>query len=168
VVALLVGRGEDESDVRAQVDRLGLVDSVRFTGYRNDVPDLLVASDASVLTSLYEGIPRALMEAMVVGLPVVATDVPGTRTLVAHGVTGFLSAPGDVQSFAFNLQRLRSEPATSTELGVNGRRRVESRFDESAVTDRVLTIYEHVRARTPGPLPQWDPAEPEEAASESV
>ncbi len=156
VVTLLVGRGEDEDAVRARVAQLGLADSVRFTGYRKDVPDLLVASDVSVLTSLYEGIPRALMESMATGLPVVATDVPGTRTLVVDGRTGLLVRPGDVAGLVDALQRVRADPGLAAELGRAGRRRIERAFDERQVTDRVLAVYEHLRAGVEGPLPRWD------------
>ena len=155
VVTLLAGTGDDEEQVRATVDRLGLADSVRFTGYRDDVPDLLVASDVSVLTSLYEGIPRALMESMTLGLPIVATDVPGTRTLIVDERTGFLVPVGDVQLLADRLQLLRTDPDRAAALGRAGRERIERYFDERQVTERVLEVYEHVRARRPGPLPTW-------------
>ena len=160
LVALLVGKGEEETLIRARVAELGLEDSVRFAGYRNDVPDLLVAADVSVLTSLYEGIPRGLMESMTAGLPVVATDVPGTRTLVVDGHTGFLVRPGDVEGLAAALHRVRSEPALAGRLGRAGRERVESRFDERQVTDRVLAVYEHLRSGAAGPLPSWNLDEP--------
>lgn len=160
IVALLVGKGDDEPSVRARVAELGLEGTVRFAGYRSDVPDLLVAADVSVLTSLYEGIPRGLMESMVAGLPVVATDVPGTRTLVVDGGTGLLVRPGDVEGLARALHRIRSEPELAARLGRAGRERVERRFDERLVTDRVLAVYEHLRAGAPGPLPSWNLEDP--------
>jgi glycosyltransferase involved in cell wall biosynthesis len=168
VVALLAGTGSLEARYRAEVDRLELADAVRFTGYRDDIPDLLVASDAGVLTSLYEGIPRGLMESMTVGLPIVATSVPGTRSLVVDERTGFLVSLEDVEQLAEKLQLLRVNPELASSLGRAGRERIERRFDERQVTDRVLAVYEHVRARRPGPLPAWDLDAVEEVAVEVV
>jgi glycosyltransferase involved in cell wall biosynthesis len=168
VVALLAGTGSLEARFRAEVDRLELADAVRFTGYRDDIPDLLVASDAGVLTSLYEGIPRGLMESMTVGLPIVATSVPGTRSLVVDDRTGFLVSVDDVEQLAKKLQLLRIDPELAAVLGRAGRKRIEAWFDERQVTDRVLTVYEHVRAGKPGPLPAWDLDAIEEVALEVV
>jgi glycosyltransferase involved in cell wall biosynthesis len=167
VVVLLAGTGEGEKRVRAEVERLGLEHAVRFTGYRNDIPDLLVASDAAVLTSLYEGIPRALMESMGAGLPVVATDVPGTRSLVVDGQTGFLVPLGDVAALADALQALRTDPELAEMLGRAGRQRIETEFDERIITDRIVAVYEHIRGRTGGPLPSWDPSQTQEIADDA-
>lgn len=156
VVALFAGTGSEEARIRAEVDRLGLTDTVRFTGYRDDVPDLLVASDVSALSSLYEGIPRALMESMTIGLPVVATDVPGTRTLVVDRHTGFLVPLGDAEMLADRLQQLRTDPELAASLGRASRERIERHFDERQVTARVLAVYEHVLAGKRGSLPAWD------------
>ena len=168
VITLLAGTGDGEARVRAEVDRLGLADSVRFMGYRDDIPDLLVASDASVLTSLYEGVPRALMESMVVGLPIVATNVPGTRELVVDDQTGFLVPFGDFDALADRMQLLRTSPELAAALGRAGRERIQAHFDERQVTARVLAVYEHVRERKAGPLPQWNPGRAPEVAGESA
>src|SRR5574341_383441 len=100
VVAWLVGSGTEQEKIEAEIKQLDLQDVVRITGYRHDVPDILVASDVSVMTSHYEGIPRALMESMALGLPVVATDVPGTRSLIRPNQTGILAQFGDVAGFS--------------------------------------------------------------------
>ncbi len=168
VVALLTGTGAGEARIRAEVERLGLESEVRFTGYRDDIPDLLVASDAAVLTSLYEGIPRGLMESMAAGLPVVATDVPGTRSLVVDGRTGFLVPLGDAPALAEALQLLRTDPDRMAALGRAGRQRIETEFDERQVTDRIVAVYEHVRAGAAGPLPTWEVEQAEEVAVDVV
>lgn len=166
VVLLLAGTGEGEGELRGRVQRLGLTDAVRFTGYRDDIPDLLLASDVAALTSLYEGIPRALMESMAAGLPVVATDVPGTRSLVVDGQTGRLVPLGDDVAVADALHELRSDPSRAREFGRNGRLRVEAEFDERKISARTVAVYEHVWRRAGGPLPTWSIQSARDTANE--
>ena len=150
VVMLLVGTGRHEERIRAQVNRLRLEPFIRFTGYRDDIPDILTAADASVLTSLFEGVPRALMESMALGLPIVATDVPGTRTLVETGTTGLLVTHGDVNGLATCLKRVMENLDLAKRLGDAGRTVVLEKFNERTVADRVIRVYEHVRSRRNG------------------
>ena len=156
VVALFVGIGKDEEHIRAAVERMGLQRVVHFTGYRHDIPDILAAADVSVLTSLYEGVPRALMESMALGLPVVATDAPGTRMLVQSGRTGLLVEYGDVEGLASALMQVLENPELARGLGQAGKHRVETTFDERLVVDRILQVYDYVLAGGRGQLPQWN------------
>ena len=155
VVVLLVGDGRDQDKVEAEVKSLGLQDMVHFAGYRGDVPQLLAASDASVMTSHYEGIPRALMESMALALPVVATDVPGTRSLVRSDQTGFLVEYGDATAFANALVRLMKDATLGTRIGKSGKESVEHEFNEFVVAERVEAIYNHILKNQPGVLPRW-------------
>ena len=94
---LLVGSGEQEPSLRAQVARLELADSVLFAGMRSDIPAVLRGSDLVLLPSIYgENLPTVLMEAGGCGRPVVASDVGGISDIVANGETGLLVPPGDV------------------------------------------------------------------------
>jgi glycosyltransferase involved in cell wall biosynthesis len=156
VVAVLVGIGIDQEKIEAEVKRLDLQDVVYFTGYRQDVPDILTASDVSVMTSHYEGIPRALMESMALGIPVVATDVPGTRTLIQSGQTGLLVEYGDVPGLSSALAKVLTDPALAGRLGERGRYLVQTKFNEYTVADRVAEVYNHVLKDTFSPLPQWE------------
>jgi glycosyltransferase involved in cell wall biosynthesis len=156
VVAVLVGIGIDQPKIEAEVQRLNLQDVVYFTGYRQDVPDILTASDVSVMTSHYEGIPRALMESMALGIPVVATDVPGTRSLIRSGQTGLLVDYGDVPGLSEALIRVSNDPALARKLGESGRHLVQTRFNEYTVADRVEDVYKHVLNDKFSPLPQWE------------
>jgi len=155
VVVLLVGMGVDQDKVEAEVKRLDLQDAVFFTGHRQDVPDILTASDVSVMTSLYEGIPRALMESMALGIPVVATDVPGTRSLIQSGKTGLLVKYDDVPGFSSAIIKVLTDPILAKQLGKNGRHLVQTEFNEYVVADRVEEIYNHVLNNKPGALPHW-------------
>jgi glycosyltransferase involved in cell wall biosynthesis len=156
VVALLVGIGVDQPKIEAETERLNLQDVVYFTGYRQDVPDILTASDVSIMTSHYEGIPRALMESMALGIPVVATDVPGTRTLIRSDKTGLLVDYGDVPGLSEALIRVLTDPALAKRLGANGRVLVQTKFNEYTVADRVEEIYKHILKDKYSPLPQWE------------
>lgn len=156
VVAVLVGIGIDQEKIEAEVKRLDLQDVVYFTGYRQDVPDILTASDVSVMTSHYEGIPRALMESMALGIPVVATDVPGTRTLIQSGQTGLLVEYGDVPGLSSALAKVLTDPALAGRLGERGRYLVQTKFNEYTVADRVEEVYNHVLKDKFSPLPQWE------------
>ncbi len=155
VVILLVGKGDGEPAIREATSRLGLGDVVRFLGYRKDVPDLLAASDVSVLASPFEGVPRALMESMALGVPVVGCDVPGTRMLVKSGESGLLARFGDADDLSATLLRVCSNPGLARSLADNGKVRVETKFNEPDAVERILAVYEHVLSRRPAPLPQF-------------
>jgi glycosyltransferase involved in cell wall biosynthesis len=156
VVVLLVGIGIDQEKIEAEVKRLGLQDVVHFTGYRQDVPDLLTASDVSIMTSHYEGIPRALMESMALGIPVVATDVPGTRTLIRSGQTGLLVEYGDVPGMSAALLKVLTDPTLAAQIGERGRQLVQTKFNEYTVADRVEEVYNHILKDKISPLPNWE------------
>ncbi|MFH0911705.1 MAG: glycosyltransferase family 4 protein [Planctomycetota bacterium] len=157
VVALLAGFGSHGDLLRQEVARLGLDKAVRFLGYRSDIPAFLLASDLTVLTSLYEGLPRALMEAMALRRPVVATDVPGTRSVVKDGLTGFLVPYGDVEGFVRAVGEIMGNTERALAMGAVGRARVEEHFNARRVHDRILAVYEHLLEKRPGPLPNWEP-----------
>jgi glycosyltransferase involved in cell wall biosynthesis len=158
VHTLLVGIGVDQDKVEAEVESLGLKDVVHFTGYRQDVPDVLAASDVSVMASHYEGIPRALMESMALGIPVVATDVPGTRSLIQSGKNGLLIKLDDVSSFSGALRKVLTDRGLARQLGENGKHLVQTEFDEYVVADRVEAIYNHILNKKTNPLPHWVPS----------
>ncbi len=112
---------------------LGLGGDLVLTGYRKDVPALLSLFDIFVLPSYREGMPRALLEAMATGLPVVATDIRGCREEVLEGVTGLLVPPRDNEALSGALKRLLGSPELTASMGKRGRERVLERFDERRV-----------------------------------
>ena len=156
IVVLLVGIGIDQEKIEAEVKNLDLQETVHFTGYRQDVPDILSASDVSVMASHYEGIPRALMESMALGKPVVATDVPGTRTLIQSGQTGILVEYGDVSGMSSALAKVICDASLAGRLGGKGRHLVRTKFNEYIVADRVEEVYKHVLNKKITPLPKWE------------
>ena len=137
----LVGGGEGRPRCERLVADLGLSDVVRFLGYRDDIPVLLARSDIGVLTSLKEGIPRAAVEAMASGLPMVATRVTGTREVVRDGDTGFLVDVDDADGLAKSLARLVDDPALRARMGARGREVARAEFDEALIVRRLEHVY---------------------------
>jgi glycosyltransferase involved in cell wall biosynthesis len=138
---LIIGRGPLEDSLRAQADRLGIKDRVRFLGLRHDVPRLLAMMDLFVLPSLSEGLSLALLEAMAAGKPVVATRVGGNPELVKSGRTGLLVQPNDPVALATNISTLLSDPAKILEYGEHGRERVLACFGMDKMVDGYSRLY---------------------------
>ena len=143
---LLVGDGEQRAVVEEAAREAGLSSRLHLTGWRRDIPAILAELSLLVLTSLWEGLPRVVPEAMAAGLPVVATRVDGTPEAVRDGETGFLVDPHDVQDMAEKIEYLLTHPAVARRMGESGRSRVEE-FDIDAMVQRQEAIYESLLSR---------------------
>jgi len=119
-----------------------LDDVVKFTGFRDDTPDLLAIMDVFVLPSHREGMPRAILEAMAAGRPVIATNIRGCREEVIHDVTGLLVDVGDSEALAEAVIKVLSDEGLALRMGQAGRKRVEEEFDEEIVLQRQLDVYQ--------------------------
>jgi len=139
---LLVGDGELREDCERQVRNMGLENEILFLGTRRDVPELLAASDSFVLSSLWEGLPLALIEAMASELPVVATAVSGSRFAVVDGITGRLVAPGDPDELANAIEGLLADPERAAAMGREGRARAEQLFSAQAQASQLISLFE--------------------------
>ena len=147
-----IGQGPLEEKVHALHRQLGLGDRFAFLGYHPDPPALLAGADLFTLTSRHEGLPIALLEAMALAVPPVASAVGGIPEVVTDGVDGVLLPPGDVAAFAGTFRRLADEPATRAELAARAQRRARD-FD-IAQTQRVLEArYRELLAATAGRSP---------------
>lgn len=124
----------------ALLSNAGLGNRLRLLGYREDVAELLAAADVFVLPSHFEGLPMSVIEAMLAGLPVIASDLPGTREQVVHDVTGLLVPRRAVEPLAAALARLVHAPALRALMGGAGRARAVERFDEAKVVARTLDL----------------------------
>jgi len=143
---LLAGEGRLEEEVREEAARRGLADSVELLGLRRDVPDLMQAADGFLMTSLWEGLPMVLLEAGASGLPVVATDVGGTRDAVVDGVSGHVTKTGSPEATARALEAVMAMPAADRQaMGAAGRRHIEATFEIRAVADRWEPLYRRSR-----------------------
>jgi len=137
----LVGEGPSREGYERELASAGLADAVEFLGYRYDVPELTAAADVAVLTSVKEGIPRALMQAAAVGVPVVATDVKGTREVVVNAQTGFLVPLGDAEALADRLGRLLDDAELRRQMGARAVKHAREHFDEEQVVQRLVRVY---------------------------
>lgn len=127
-------------DLEPYFQAAGLGPRLRRLGYREDIPAILAAADIFALPSHFEGLPMSVIEAMLCGLPVVATDISGPREQVAHGETGYLVPPMDIAALAAALQRLAADPALRARLGAAARARALERYDEGRVVARTLDL----------------------------
>ena len=136
----LVGDGPLYDDLDAEITERGLGDRVFLTGFRDDVPRVLAASDVLVLPSFREGTPRVITEAMASGLPVVATDIAGIPEQVVDGENGFLIEPSGVDTLASQIERLVDSKPLRQRLGAEGRRRV-TEFSTQKMLSEIDSIY---------------------------
>ncbi|HKI56212.1 MAG TPA: glycosyltransferase [Trueperaceae bacterium] len=149
---LLAGEGPERSALERLRAELGLpAGRVRFLGARKDVPRLMLAADACVLSSAWEGLPMVLLEAGAAGLPIVATDVGGTGEIVDSGASGLLVPPHDADALAAAMRRLMTLPAAERAAwGATGRRHVAREYGLERVADGWLALYRDLLARKPG------------------
>ena len=114
---ILVGDGVLRKQVSVLIKKLNLKKQIILTGWRNDIARILSGLDIFVLTSLWEGSPIVVLEAMAAGLPVVATDTGGISEIVGHGKTGYLVKPRDIEAFQDRLRELLMKPDLRKEFG---------------------------------------------------
>jgi glycosyltransferase involved in cell wall biosynthesis len=127
-------------DMLAELRSAGLGERLRLLGYRADIPALLAAADIFTLPSRFEGLPMSVIEAMLTGLPVVATDIRGPAEQVEDGVTGLLVPPGDAPALATALNRLVRDGGARAGMGQAGRLRALDLYDEAKVLTRTLDL----------------------------
>lgn len=131
--------GEDMARFLAEAgQRLG--ERLRLLGYRDDIPALLAAADIFVLPSHFEGLPMSIIEAMLCGLPVVATNIKGPREQVLDRQTGILVPPGLAAPLAQALQRLAHDPALRAEMGQAGLARARMLYNEKEIVARTVNL----------------------------
>ena len=146
VTVWIVGDGPLRADTEAAVAATGLGARVRFLGLRKDVPDLLAASDVTVHSSLREGLPRVVLEALAVGTPVVATDVGGVSDAVVDGVSGLLVPPEDPAALAGAVLATLADPAAAARRVAAGRAAVGP-FSARQMLDDQHALYQRLLAR---------------------
>ena len=141
---LVIGDGPQRDRLRRFRDQVCIRDKVHFLGERGDVPRLLPHFDVLWSTSGYEGQSNVILEAMAAGVPVVATDIPGTRELVVPGATGYLVPVGDRAAFAKYTERLLNDAALAGRLSAAARERVQSEFSVAKMIERHAALYRGV------------------------
>jgi glycosyltransferase involved in cell wall biosynthesis len=144
---LVVGDGPLREELHSLADRLGLGERVRFLGHRADARVLIGLLDVLVVPSLTEGTPLTVLEAMAVGVPIVASAVGGIPDQVRHGKEGLLVPPNDTVALGDALLELLQDPGRARRLGEAGRRRADSEFAHATMVQRIEAVYQAVLGR---------------------
>ncbi len=144
---VLVGNGPLQQQLERMVEALGLKGSVEFAGEQQDVVAQLHQADLSVLSSYWEGMPTALLEAMACALPCVATRVSGSEDIIKHEVNGLLVEPADYEGLAQSLLRLIRNPALARHYGQSAHETIQKHYSLEHITDRYVELYERLAAR---------------------
>lgn len=145
LVVIICGReGHRSRELAALHDRLRLGDRVRFLGHRDDVPEVLAAADLFAFPSLYEGLPGAVIEAMALGLPIVASDIPALREVVEDGANGLLVAPESPGSLAAAFERILDDGGLATKFGARSQEIFRERFTIARSAERMIDLYYRV------------------------
>jgi glycosyltransferase involved in cell wall biosynthesis/peptidoglycan/xylan/chitin deacetylase (PgdA/CDA1 family) len=147
---LIAGEGEEEKALIAETERRGLTEKVHFIGSRSDVPRLLQACDAFVLSSAWEGQPNAVMEAMASAVPVVSTDAGGVRELLPDGICGYIVPIRNADALSEHMIHMMAlDKEQRIRMGAAGRERIAQHFDSERIVDRwEVMIRQVIRATT--------------------
>jgi glycosyltransferase involved in cell wall biosynthesis len=133
---LIIGSGEEESSLRQMSG-----ENVQFIGQVEDVVPYLQSSDFFVLPSAAEGLSNALLEALSVGLPCIATAVGGTPDVIVDGVNGLLIAPDKADELRTGLLKLLSDGSMRQRLGVQARETIQARYSLESTADQLASLY---------------------------
>jgi glycosyltransferase involved in cell wall biosynthesis len=142
---LIAGReGHASRDLSAQIAALGLQQEVRLLGHREDVTDIMAAADLFVFPSVYEGLGGALIEAIGLGLPVVASDIPALREVVRQGENADLVPPGDSAALTRAIVGLLSDPDRLRTYSERSRQLFAKEFMAQTSNQRLLDLFSKV------------------------
>lgn len=138
---LLVGDGPLRSDLEELLRKEGIADKTVLAGLRRDVPRMISGIDIFLLTSLWEGLPRVIPQAMAMGIPVIANQVDGIAEAIQDEVTGYLCPPGDLDRMAERCVRLINQPDLRREMGLRGRSYATQEFDLQRMIEQIEALY---------------------------
>lgn len=150
---MVMGTGDLEQTLRAEVLKLNLQGRIHFLGWVEDLVSSIAALDLFVLSSHYEGLGLVLLEALAVNVPVVSTRVGGTQDIVEDGVTGLFAPPHDPRALAQAIERLLLDREMAQRLAQAGRSRVEKDFRSQTADSLSLELYEKLALKFPGSRP---------------
>lgn len=147
LVLLIAGRhGNLTSELENFKNHLGLNGQVRFLGHRQDVAEILAAADLFVFPSLYEGLPGAVLEAMALGLPIVASDIPPVREVVEESRNALLVASASSTELAKAIVTLLADRDKALAYGRHSRKIFETRFTLQQSAERMIALYWQIAA----------------------
>jgi glycosyltransferase involved in cell wall biosynthesis len=137
----IAGGGRERENLERQAAELGIADRVQLLGHRDDVPDLQAAADVYAMPSYWEGMPLAVLEAMLAGKAIVASRVGGIPEVIRDGETGLLVPAGDAPALAQSLRRLLDDERLRSRLGAAARARGDAEFHVRVMADRYESLY---------------------------
>ena len=146
IKCIVIGDGEEREGLERYAKELGIREKVIFSGWKKEMADVYADLDIVALTSLNEGTPVALIEALASGRPVVSTDVGGVKDVVEDGINGYLVASGDAAGFAKRCYELAKDPEKRRSLGGNGRRKVLKKYSKERLVTDMRGLYEEALA----------------------
>jgi glycosyltransferase involved in cell wall biosynthesis len=149
---VLIGDGPLRNEIRTQAARAGIADRMHLFGERADAARLVAGFDLAALSSLHEGLPNAVLGAMVAGVPVIATSAGGTVELIRDGETGWLVPPADSAALAERMLRALENPQQGAELARRAQREARERFSLPRMVSAVEQLYEELFSASPRKL----------------
>ncbi|MBK9055240.1 MAG: glycosyltransferase [Chloroflexi bacterium] len=149
---LMVGKGHLEKPLRQQAQDLGIADNVIFTGVRHDIPHVLAQSDIFALSSLWEGVPLSVIEAMAAARPVVVTAVGGNVELVESGLSGLVVPPDSAPALAEAFLTLLRDEERRLALGRSARQRVQHLFSPEQFIQQYELLYRRLGSGEAAPV----------------
>jgi len=141
---LIVGEGILFKEISDILESKELKDKIILPGRRSDIPEILCVSNLFAFTSIREGLPKSVMEAMAMEKPVVAYNIRGVRDLVEDGINGFLIPFGDTDAFAEKIIYLMEHPEVAKEMGKRGREKILKEFSLDVILPQMKELYESI------------------------
>ena len=141
---ILVGDGPLRTQLENMAQRLGIANSIIFTGFRNNIPKILAEMDIFVLSSVLEGLPRVVIEAMAAGKPIVATDIEGAREELNHGQEGIIVPSRNPTALAQGIIELLINRDKAKEMGLRARKKAQRLFDLKETVENIDSLYQRL------------------------
>ena len=142
----ICGVGPERENLEELAKELGVENQIHFLGFRSDVKELMAASDIFLFTTLQEGMPRSMMEAMATGLPCVASAIRGNVDLIENGENGYVCAAKDVEAFSKAISKLAQSKELREEISKKNLEKIKG-YDVSVVEKEIKAIYEEVLSK---------------------
>lgn len=148
---LMVGDGDLRPELELQIRSLEMHNKITLLGWRRDIPEILAVTDIFVMTSLWEGLPRSILEAMCSGKPVVANSVDGVKEIVQDRKTGYLAKPFDTSGMAKLIAGLTDNAKMRNEMGAAGKAYINAEFDIDHMVRQQEDLYTTLISSARGP-----------------
>jgi glycosyltransferase involved in cell wall biosynthesis len=143
----LLGDGAQRQELEGQAAKLNSVNAIEFLGFRSDRLALLSGFSVFVMTSSLEGIPRCMMEAMAVGVPIVAYDIPGVDQLIEHNITGMLAPYGDKEELLRCCKKVLDNPGFAQQLTSAAREKVDKTYSAARMAEEYEVLFRQILTR---------------------